>query len=73
MGKHAVAPTYSWMDEEGVHFAAPGTPPSPEQLEQLTKAYQKQIRHSPLWNELVQTYGKKHAEELLKQCHAKLG
>jgi len=36
---------------------APGLPPTQEQLEQMTKAYQKQIRTSPLWKEMVQEFG----------------
>jgi hypothetical protein len=41
--------SFSWKDNDGIHFAAPGSPPSPEQLEKMTKEYQKQIRNSPLY------------------------
>jgi len=33
----------------------------------MTKEYQKQIRNSPLWDEMVQKYGKQEAEKLLKE------
>ena len=46
--------SFSWTDNDGIHFAAPGSPPSPERLEKMTKEYQKQIRNSPLWDEMVQ-------------------
>ena len=45
--------SFSWTDNDGIHFAAPGSPPSPERLEKMTKEYQKQIRNSPLWDEIV--------------------
>ncbi len=51
---------------------APGSPPSPEQLKKMTKEYQKQIRNSPLWDEMVQKYGKKEAEKLLKEFKAEV-
>ena len=59
-------------DNDGIHFAAPGSPPSPERLEKMTKEYQKQIRNSPLWDEMVQKYGKEKAEKLLKEFKAEV-
>jgi hypothetical protein len=61
------------MDRDGFHVVAPGLPPTPEQLEQMTKAYQKHLRTSSLWKEMVQEFGKEKAEELLKQCRVKPG
>ncbi|OGW13427.1 MAG: hypothetical protein A3G93_01630 [Nitrospinae bacterium RIFCSPLOWO2_12_FULL_45_22] len=43
----------------------PGETLSPEQLEHMTKEYQKQIRTSPLWDEIVRKFGKEKTEELL--------
>ncbi len=63
----------SWIDRDGFHVVAPGLPPTQEQLEQMAKAYQKQIRTSPLWKEMVQEFGKEKAEELLQQCRVKPG
>lgn len=65
--------SFSWMDDEGLHLVAPGKPASPEQLEKITKEYQRRIRKSPLWGEMVRKYGKEEAERLLKECRAKLG
>jgi hypothetical protein len=62
----------TWVAPDGVHAVLPGTPPSAEQLEELTKAYQQQIRNSPLWAEMVREFGAAKAEELLKECRAKL-
>lgn len=66
-------PSFLWMGEEGLHLIAPGIPPGPEQLEKMTEEYQKQIRKSPLWGEMVRKFGKEEAERLLKQCRTKLG
>jgi len=38
----------------------------------MTKEYQKQIRNSPLWDEMVQQFGEKKAEKLLKEFQVKL-
>ncbi len=46
--------SFSWTDNDGIHSAGPGSPPSAEQLKKMTKEYQKQIRNSPLWDEMVQ-------------------
>jgi len=66
-------PSFSWTEHDGIHFAMLGETASPEQLERITKEYQKQIRNSPLWDDMVRKFGKEKAEELLKQCRAKLG
>jgi hypothetical protein len=61
------------MDDEGIHLLEPGTPPSPEQLKKMTEEYQKRIRKSSMWNEMVRDFGKEEAERLLSQCQAKIG
>lgn len=68
----SIAPHGPWLDEDGFHMIAPGAQPSEEQLEQMTKVYQNQIRNSPMWDEMVKKFGKDKAEELLKQCRAEL-
>jgi hypothetical protein len=65
-------PALTWMDDEGMHLLAQGTAPSPDQLEEMTKKFQERIRKSPMWEEMVRTFGKEKAEELLLQCRAKL-
>ena len=61
------------MNDEGLQQMEPGTPPSSEQLKKMTDEYQKRIRKSPLWNEMVRDFGKEEAERLLNQCQAKIG
>ncbi len=62
----------SWIDDDGVHAVVPGKAPSPEMLEKMTRQYQKSIRDSPMWDQMVDQFGKKKAEELLKKCKAEL-
>jgi hypothetical protein len=45
-----------------MHVVAPSGPSTPEELENMTKEYQKNIRNSPMWAEMEQ-YGKEKAEE----------
>ncbi len=60
----------SWTENDGIHFVAPGSPPTPGELEKMTKEYQKRVRNSPLWDEMVKKYGKEKAEKLLKEFKA---
>ena len=60
------------MEDDGLHCMIPGETPSEEVLAEMTEEYQKQIRNSPMWDEMVKEFGQKKAEELLKQCRAKL-
>lgn len=65
-------PSFSWQDEEGFHFLAPGKSPSPDQVEEMTKKYQDEIRNSPLWDKILKKFGKEKAEELLKECRVNI-
>ena len=65
--------TSSWMDQDGLHLVAPGSPLTQEALERMTQAYQKRIRASAMWKDMVREYGKEKAEELLKQFQVKPG
>jgi hypothetical protein len=49
----------------------PGVP-TPELLEELSRNLQEQLRHSPLWNELIEQYGQERAEQILQRCRAQL-
>lgn len=40
---------------------------SPADIEALEKSYQENIRNSPIFDEIVKKFGKKKAEELLKE------
>ena len=55
------------MDEDGMHMIQPGFPPSPEQIEAVTREYQKSIRNSPIWDMMVEKYGEERAQEMLKE------
>jgi hypothetical protein len=44
----------------------------PHAQEVLTRNFQKQIRNSELWPQMVAEFGEKKAEELLKQCQGEL-
>lgn len=61
-----------WMDEEGVHAIFPGAPPDTATLERMSEQVQQKLRESPLFDELIKKYGRFRAEELLKECRAKL-
>ena len=69
---NAGPPSFSWHDEEGFHFLTPGERPSPEQVEEMTRQYQENIRKSPYWRDIVKIVGPEQAEELLKQCQVKV-
>lgn len=62
----------AWRGNEGFHFLLPGSPPTPEMLEAMTKRYQERLRNSPLWDVMVKQFGEEKAEELLKECRAEL-
>lgn len=63
----------SWIDKDGLHCIGKGAPPSDADYEQMTQDYQKRIRNSPMWDEWIKQFGKKKAEEMLKECVAKSG
>ena len=62
----------AWADEEGMHFIAQGAKPTDAEIEQMSKSYQNNIRHSPLWDEMVREFGKEKAQELLKEFKAEV-
>jgi len=66
------AGTIHWQEAGELHFLTPGLPPSAEKLAEMTKAYQRNIRNSPLFDEWVRQYGLKKAEEMLKECRVEL-
>ena len=67
-----IAEPMVWQAQDGLHMLMPGAPPTPEMLEEMTRQYQEQLRHSPLWGKMVKKYGQRKAEELLKECRAEL-
>ena len=65
-------PLPMWMDEQGIHAILPGEKPDAETLERMTIDFQQRLRNSPMFVEMVKTYGQAKAEELLSQCRAQL-
>lgn len=69
--KAKTVPGLSWHDEEGIHLIAPGEL-HPGDEKKLTANFQKQIRNSPLWGQIVSEFGEVKAAGLLKQCKAQI-
>ncbi len=65
--------SFSWMDEDGLHFVAPGATPSSVQLEMMAEKFRAGIRNSPMWDEMMAKFGEEEAERLLKGIGMKLG
>lgn len=40
--------------------------------ELLSKNFQKEIRHSEIWDQMVAEFGEEKAEQLLKECQAQV-
>src|SRR5262249_49301768 len=71
-GEEAGTLTSSWLDADGLHAFVPGVAPSPEAPGEATKPYQKEIRNSPLWDDMVRQFGEKKAERLLLEFRVEL-
>ena len=69
--KQDALPDPFWEDADGIHtsFLVPGEPP-PGAAEQMTEEFQKRIRNSPIWKQMVDQFGEGEAERLLKECKA---
>jgi hypothetical protein len=61
-----------WLENDGVHALVPTTDLPESDLEELTRRFQDKIRHSPLWDQMVEEYGEEKAEQLLLQCKAEI-
>ena len=60
------------MEKDGIHLLTQGASVTVEQLDEMSEEYQNQIRHSPLWDEMVHRFSQKKAETLLKEFRAEL-
>jgi len=40
--------------------------------DKLTSNFQKEIRNSELWDQMVEEFGEKRAEEILRECKAEI-
>ena len=66
-GQASASLPLSWFDSAGLHALVPGLAPSPEAVDEATRLYQQNIRHSPLWDEMIRQFGEEEAERLLLQ------
>jgi hypothetical protein len=64
--------TTTWADKDGLHVIAEGEKPTSSEIEEMTKEYQNQVRNSPMWDDMVNEYGREKAEELLKEFKAEV-
>ena len=62
----------SALEGGGLPVLLPGTPPSPEMLDEMTGSYQQKIRESPLWDVLVRELGEEEAERVLKEFRVEM-
>ena len=61
-----------WLERDGLHALLPGSPPSPEMLDDMTRSYQQKIRKSALWDEMVREFGEEEAERLLRKFRVEI-
>ncbi|PCI09340.1 MAG: hypothetical protein COB77_00020 [Gammaproteobacteria bacterium] len=62
----------TWTDGENVRVLVAGDKPTQVEMDTMTKEYQKQIKSSPFWAELVKQYGEEKAEEILSEFKAEI-
>jgi hypothetical protein len=60
------------MGKDGGHAIVAGEPPTEEELAEMIRVYQENIRKSPLYTMMVEAYDKETADELLKECRVEL-
>lgn len=72
MSKNIPTSPMTWADEEGIHVISKSVKPTNVEIEQMTIDYQNQVRKSPLWDEMINEFGKEKAEELLKEFKAEV-
>ena len=61
-----------WLERDGLHALVPGSPPSPETLDDMTRRYQQNIRKSPLWDQMVREFGEEEAERILRKFRVEI-
>ena len=71
-GAQSRARAIPWLASDGLHALVPGNAPSPETLVEMTRVYQRNIRESPLWDEMVREFGEEEAERILKEFHVEI-
>jgi hypothetical protein len=51
-----------------LQFLQTGHLPPQAEVETMQRAFQQNLRNSPLWEMMVEKFGEQRAEELLRQC-----
>lgn len=62
----------SWEEEGGLHAVLAGGSAIEVFLAAFNKKFQEELRHSPLWDEMVEKFGEEEALNLLKECRMEL-
>jgi len=70
--RQSKAQAASWLGGDGLHASVPGSAPSPEMLDDMTRRYQQKIRKSPLWDEMVREFGAEEAERILAKFRVEI-
>lgn len=60
------------LSKDGLHALVPGVRPSEQMMTELAENFRKELRNSPLWNEMVEKFGEEEAEKLLTQVNVEL-
>ena len=60
------------LENDGLHVFVPGSAPSPETLDDMTRLYQQNIRKSALWDEMVKEFGEEEAERILRKFRVEI-
>jgi hypothetical protein len=61
-----------WLRSDGLHALVSRSTPLPEMLDDMTLRYQKEIRNSPLWDEMVREFGEEEAERVLREFRVEI-
>jgi hypothetical protein len=64
--------TIHWQEGNEFHFLTPAIPSSEEEIAELTRIYQENIRNSDVFEYWVEEFGLAKAEEMVKECHYKV-
>ena len=60
------------LERDELYAFVPGSAPSAEMLDDMTRRYQQKIRESPLWDEMVREFGAEEAERILRKFRVEI-
>ncbi len=55
------------VERDELHALVPGSAPSPETLDEMTRDYQQKIREPALWDKMGREFGEEEAERILRK------